>query len=322
MLVKGRLYLCVSLALGCMLCSCATGGLKAQRGKTSSAYAKYMKGLLNDRLGQVDEAVEYYRQAQDFDEYVPALHVQLGLDYIRLKKFKEAVLEFEKVVRLSPEDDYARYVLALLYIQFNDFKKAAQQYENLLEENLSDRAQNIQLRRILSQLYFLDEDYPSAQKHCEKILRLDPLDASGLYFLAMIASEEGQTQKAIEGFKEVLKHYPDDADAMNSLAYIYAEQDTELDKALSLAEKAVDAEPSNGAFTDTLGWIYFKIGETDKAIEYLQNAAQLLMDPVIYNHLAEAYYKKGMVKEAKERWTSSLKLDPTQKDVRERLKKL
>ena len=320
MFVRRGVLLVASLTLGCILCSCATGTFKVRR--TSAEYSKYIKGLLNDRLGQIDEAVDYYHQAQDYDEQVPALHVQLGLDYIRLKKFKESVSEFEKAVRLAPDDDYARYVLALLYIQFNDFKKAAQQYEKLLERSLNDKAQNIQLRRILSQLYFLDEDYASAKKQCEKILQLDPLDASALYFLAMIASEEGETQKAIESFKELLAHYPDDADAMNSLAYIYVEQNEELDKALALSEKAVESEPANGAFLDTLGWIYFKSGETDKAVGYLERASQLLLDPVILNHLAEAYQKQGKLKEAKERWTTSLKLDPTQKDVRETLKKL
>lgn len=320
MSARSWLILFLSGVIGCVLSSCATETLRVK--KASRSYSRYMIGLLNDRLGNINEAIEYYQKAGDFDQEAPAFNLQLGLDYIRLKKFKEAVLEFEKIVRLSPEDDDARYVLALLYVQLEDYKEAAGQYEKLLEKNLKNRTQNIQLRRILSQLYFLEKDYPAAQRHSEQILEWDPLDESGLYMLAIIYNEEGQVQKAIEAFKAVIEHYPDDADALNSLAYLYAEQNIELDKALSLSEKAVEYDSANGAYLDTLGWIYFKLGETDKALELLVRASKLMVDPVILNHVAEAYYKKGMLEKAKEYWNSSLSFDPAQKEIRTKLKTL
>ena len=302
------------------LCSCATEGLNVK--KTSLSYSKYLIGLVNDRLGTVDEAVKFYQEAKRLDRRAPTLYARLGFDYIRLKKFNEAIAEFEKVIRLAPDDDYARYVLALLYVQLNDFRKSADQYEKLLAKNLRNRSQNIQLRRNLSQLYFLEGDYSSVKRHCTEILQWDPLDEDGLYMSAMIASEEGSTQQAVEGFKEVLTHYPDNVEAMNALAYLYAEKERELDQALVLAEKAVEYDPFNGAYLDTLGWVYFKIGETDKAIEFLGRASKLMIDPTILNHLGEAYYKKEKLKEAKASWTLSLSLDPRQKDIRSKLKTL
>ena len=313
-----RTLLFLSLALGCILCSCALDGIEVQ--ETSAAYSKYLKGLLSDRFGHLEEAVVYYQKAQELDDAVPALHFQLGLDYIRLKKIAEATREFEKVARLDSKDDQARYILALLYVQLNESKKAADQYEKILQEKQNDRILNIQLRRFLSQLYFLDRDFSSVKKHCEKILELTPFDESALYTLAMVADEEGQTSKAIEGFKDILARNPEQADAINALAYLYAEHAIELEKALALAEKAVEQDSSNAAFLDTLGWVYFKLGGTDKALEFLQRASQLGLDPVILNHLAEAYYKRGMLKEAKESWKSSLVLDPLQPEIRKRLK--
>lgn len=311
-------FLCGAMGLG--FCSCATPGYKT--GTTARSYSQYLKGLLNDRIGSVDEAVASYQRTQVLDKRAPEPHLQLALDYIRLKKFNEAVSELEKVIRLTPDDEYAHYVLALLYVQFNDFGKAAGQYEKLLEKNLSDRAENTQLRHILSQLYFLEKDYPDAQRHCAELLRADPLDEGGLYISAMIAGEENQIERAIAGFQEIINNYPDNDDAMNALAYLYAEQERDLDKALPLAEKAVENDPSNGAYLDTLGWVYFKLGETDKALGFLERASKLMIDPVILNHLGEVYYKKGMLKEAKERWALSLKLDPNQQDIRQRQKNL
>lgn len=310
---------CVCL-LVLALSSCATQDLAFR--KTSRSYSKYLIGLLNDRTGTVEEAVQFYREAKSLDRRAAAPYVQLGLGYIRLKKFQEAAAEFQKVVSLIPDDDYARHVLALLYVQLNDLPRAIDQYEKLLSRNLKDRSQNIQLRRILSQLYFLQEDYRLAKRHSAEILQWDPLDEDGLFVSAMIAGEEGEAGKAIEAFKELLKAYPNNVEAINALAYLFAENDTELDQALVLAGKAIEADPYNGAYLDTLGWVYFKMGETDKAIEFLVRASKLNIDTEILNHLGEAYYKKGKLKEAKDAWGSSLSLDPRQQDIRSKLKNL
>jgi tetratricopeptide (TPR) repeat protein len=243
---------------------------------------------LSDRVGSVDEAVLFYLDAQELDKQAPALHEQAGLDYIRLKNFNKAAAEFEKVVGLAPEDTYARYVLALLYVQLNDFKNAAGQYASLLEKNLEDRNQNLGLRRILSQLYFLDEDFDAARRESKEILKLAPVDEWGLYMIAMIDSQQGRAQEAMAGFKEVLLHYPDNSEAMNALAYMYAEQSIELDQALALAEKALALDPANAAYLDTAGWIYFKLGDIDRALEFLKKAHKLMLDPVISGHLKEA----------------------------------
>ena len=98
-----------------------------------------------------------------------------GLIISGLKKYKEAAEEFSTAIRLAPDDDDARYVLALVYVQHNDFKKATEQYEKLLEKNIPLLSKNIQLRRILSQLYFFDGNYASAEKHCKQISQVNPV---------------------------------------------------------------------------------------------------------------------------------------------------
>jgi len=306
--------------LGLILCSCIDDGLKSR--KSSQAYGNYIKGLLYDRSNQTDQALQYYRQVQGSEKDVPALYFQIGFDYLRLKKFEEAAGAFESVIRLTPQDDQARYILALVYAQLNEIKKSADQYEILLEKKLQEKQSNIQLRLILSQLYFFEKDFSRVKDHCKKILEIAPLNESAFFMLAIVANEEGRFDEAIAGFKEILSRNPESADAMNSLAYLYAEQDMELEKALELAEKAVRSDPSNGSFVDTLGWVYFKLGETEKAFEYLKTASVLLLDPVILDHLAQVYHKKGMGKEARENWLRSLRLDPSKKEIREKLKNL
>lgn len=288
--------------------------------KIARSYSQYVKGLFSDRLGELEEAVAFYRQAQRLDEGAPAPRVQLGFDYIRLQKFTEALKEFQEAVSLDPEDTEARYVLALLYIRFDDYQRSCEQFEKLLEKNASSLPKNIQLRHILSQLYFLGGDYAQAKTHSGKILQLDPGDRRALYVDAMIAGEEGRIEDAVRGFTKFLELYPDSSDARNSLAYLLAEQNRDLGKALDLSLEAVAHDNFNPAYLDTLGWVYFKMGAFDKAIALLEKAAQLMPDAVIYDHLAQGYYEKGLKQKAKKYWTLSLTLDPRQESVRLRLR--
>jgi len=94
-----------------------------------------------------------------------------------------------------------------------------------------------------------------------------------------------------------------------------------LPEALKLINKALEQEPENGAYVDSLGWVYFKQGRIKEAIEQLERAKNLLEDPVIYEHLGDAYFKIKNVPRAIEYWEKSLKLDPEKKEVKEKLER-
>jgi len=108
---------------------------------------------------------------------------------------------------------------------------------------------------------------------------------------------------------------------LNSLGYIYVEQGYDLDEAIVLIKKALEIDPENGAYIDSLGWAYFKKGMIEEALVELERAINVLPDPEIYDHLGEVYYKMGDNKKAQENWQKSVELrdDPT---VKEKLNKL
>lgn len=319
MLDKKRAILFLSLVLF-FLSSCAYENRAIK--KTSLSYSHFLSGLVNERLGNFKEASLCYKRAQEYDRTAAILHLRLAFDLIKLEKYAQAVGELEKALFLAPEQDDARYVLALLYVQLDNYQKAIEQYERLLESRRLDRSQNIELRRILSQLYFLKRDYLQAKRHCQELLKLDPLNLSGLYFLATIDLEEGRISDAVAGFETIIENYPQAAQAKNALAYLYCEEGVNLPQALVLAEEALEIDPLNGAYLDTLGWIYFKLGDYDQALMYLEKASQLAFDPEIFDHLGQAYAAKNMMDKAKKAWESSLRLDPSQKSVQMYLKRI
>jgi tetratricopeptide (TPR) repeat protein len=130
----------------------------------------------------------------------------------------------------------------------------------------------------------------------------------------------GEFEKMIAQMNEVLRLEPNHADAMNYLGYSYADRGIHLDEALKLVLKAMSLKPNMGYITDSLGWVYFKLGQYEKASVELEKANQLTPnDPVITEHLADSYFHLRRTEKAIELYEKALKLDPKPDQI-ERLK--
>jgi predicted Zn-dependent protease len=87
-----------------------------------------------------------------------------------------------------------------------------------------------------------------------------------------------------------------------------ADRNVRLDEAEKLISKAVDAEPNNGAFLDSLGWVYFRENKLAEAERNLQRALEMMAtDPTVHDHLGDVYFHEGKIREAIAQWQSSLK---------------
>lgn len=99
-----------------------------------------------------------------------------------------------------------------------------------------------------------------------------------------------------------------------------------LNEAEELINKALEQHPDNAAYIDSLGWVYFKKGEFEKAQGLLEEASRLLEDPVIFDHLGDVYSGMGEFEKAQDIWQRSIKLktidEATKKGIEDKLKKL
>jgi predicted Zn-dependent protease len=130
----------------------------------------------------------------------------------------------------------------------------------------------------------------------------------------------GQTDRFEQTLREGLAKYPENPDLMNELAYFWAEHGTHLNEALALSGHALELEPGNGPIEDTRGWVYFQMGLAKDALPYLQRAAILTNnDPVVLQHLGDAYLKLGRPGEALEAWRRGLEKDPHNGDLAKRI---
>jgi tetratricopeptide (TPR) repeat protein len=139
--------------------------------------------------------------------------------------------------------------------------------------------------------------------------------------LGALYDKMGEFDKMVTEMKEVLRLDPTHADALNYLGYSYSEQGIHLEEALQLIQKANELKPNMGYITDSLGWVYYKLGDYEKAVIELEKANQLTPeDPTITEHLADSYIKLSRIEKAIEYYEKALGLDP-KPDHKERLQK-
>jgi Tfp pilus assembly protein PilF len=127
--------------------------------------------------------------------------------------------------------------------------------------------------------------------------------------LALLYQYLGRDAQSEEVMLAMLERYPTHTRTMNGLAYFWAQRGKNLDRALKLSQKAVEAEPERYAYLDTLGWVHYKRGNLEAALQQLTKARQqakaqgATADPVILDHLGDTYYRLGQPERAATAWS-------------------
>ncbi len=288
-------------------------------GNTSDLLSHYLQGGVYERLGQLNKAIDHYNAALDFDSESPQIHLRLAVVLLKQNNFDQATQELKLVIKCyenspgeSAPETYlveAHTLLALVYSLQGKEKEATVEYEIALRGALDIDPRNIRIHKSLTQIYFQEGKLSEAKKTCRVILELAPDDSEAYFFLGSIYEKQGKRKRAIGQFKKALKFDSEYHEALNSLGYVYAEESINLKLAEEMIKRALVYQPTNGAYVDSLGWVYFKQGKYEEAINQLEQAVRFLRDPVIYEHLGDAYLKQNEIVKAIENWHKSLDLN-------------
>jgi tetratricopeptide (TPR) repeat protein len=129
--------------------------------------------------------------------------------------------------------------------------------------------------------------------------------------LGSLQEKRHSTGAAIAAYEKAVQLNPRNVIASNNLAWLLATSQNDLERALALAKKAHLADPSNGGLSDTLGWIYFKMGNYPDALTSLGDAVKAAPDDAsVHYHLGMAQSKSGREKEALANLQTALKINP------------
>ncbi len=213
-------------------------------------------------------------------------------------------------------------VFGTLLFFFGD-KDAGEFFIQRLGELRAEGVQSNRVDIVLARTFTALKRFAEAEPLLAAVATAKPDERYAHIQLSSIYDELDRFRDAEKHLRKCLELNPEDSEAMNNLAYLYAEKDTRLDEAEALLKRALELEPNNGYYLDSLGWVYFRRGDEEKAIEYIRRAIVAMDhdDAILRDHLGDAYLEKGDVKRAVAEWRRALRLDPKIEGVKEKIEK-
>ena len=162
-----------------------------------------------------------------------------------------------------------------------------------------------------------DEDAIKAYTRSIELRGEDNRAAWPVYYARGIVKERNEDYVGMEeDFRKALELQPNNPDILNYLGYALVEQKIKLDEALGMIETAVAERPDSGYITDSLGWIFYRLGRYDEAVAPMERAVSLLpVDPIVNDHLGDVYWKVDRFREAEFQWKRALSFEPEEKEA-------
>jgi tetratricopeptide (TPR) repeat protein len=307
-------------------------GLLEAEGKTSEAL-QAMKRLVDStakrsynqkekgiRIELLERLAGMYKQADRTQEAVDTLRDIINLEpqvgpqmtaeivetYRVGKEYTKAEQEAEAAVKKWPSEPAVHIAHARVLADMGKVDPAAAEVKKLIDSK-NERQMDLEL----AQLYDRGKKFDELAKVLDAMEKLSASqeEKETVWFMRGAMFEKMKSlEKSEAEFRKILKVSPNSAGTLNYLGYMLADRNQRLNEALEMIQKAVDQEPSNGAYLDSLGWVYLKLGRLPEAEANLRKAIEFTQrDPTVHDHLGDVLLKESKVREAVAQWEVSLK---------------
>ncbi len=316
-----------------------------------------LMALLGERQEAIERFL-HLRDMSESNQRINSIETNLALLYQGTRQFDKAVELFQAVIRKSPDDEIAKLRLVYALKDAGQLQEALSLSEQLLKasiehtyeeqpnktylvvahaqmlsaDNQLEKAVVLLTNQIAqssspeefylaaSQLYVDHEDYKEAERIIKEGMFRFPDSEKMQFQLGAVYERQGKLEETEAVFQGILKKHPQHPGVLNYLGYMLADRDLRLLEALDYISKAVEIEPHNGAFLDSLGWVYFKLNQLEQAETNLLLALRLNdNDPTIYDHLGDLYSKLKQFDRARTHYQNSISL--AEKEEQEKVQK-
>jgi tetratricopeptide (TPR) repeat protein len=293
--------------------------------------------ILTDQRGKAVELLEqiikehpekyqpYDLLAQVLDDEARSLQRENRLDEAKAK-FTKVAANYEQSLLINP--NHAGTYLRLAELLLGPLKTPERAVKFLAEA----RRRFSGAPEIVYYLAIAQREAKQTQRAVatfEEALREAQLDQDSeivnakFYFnYGVTAEQAGLYDKAADLLRKSIALDPASAaEAYNYLGYMWADHNMHLDEAKEMIERALEIEPNNGSYLDSLGWVEFRQGKFDQALANLLRAAEKMEreDPIVFEHIGDTYLKLHRALEALESWQKALALDPKNKKLAEKI---
>jgi tetratricopeptide (TPR) repeat protein len=271
--------------------------------------------------GELDRALAELKELRNYAADIRKVDFTIGRLLIEQERYDEAIIQFSQLLADDPGLDAARYLLALIHYEqstpgkaaelLRQIPAAAQTYEDatlllarildegkdpagverLYAERLADEATRRPVFFMALAAFYQEQEQPEKGRAVyAEALDLYPDDPRVLFQYGLFLERAGNQEEAMVQMQKVLAIEPRNPYALNYVGYTWADRGVNLEQALHFIEQAVALKPRDGFIRDSLGWVYYRLGEIDRAKAELEKARDLEPDdPHIHEHLGDVY---------------------------------
>ncbi len=300
--------------------------------------------------GDYTGAREQFALLLEVDPANPELLSTAALLDFELEFFDAAQLKFEQLIALGERPDEAHYYIGRIEMSRDRYPEAIESFAQVGPSRefrdakaraatlLADTAFASDIRDFFEaqrrafpgnaeQLFLLEADAlrdwdGEALKAYDRGLTAFPRSFSLLYGRAMVHEADGELTAMETDLRRILEQDPNHAATLNALGYTLTNHTERYEEAADLIERALALSPGDPAILDSLGWVYYKLGQLAQSEALLRQAHQAFPDPEVAAHLGEVLWIQGKQIEARDIWRDGLSRVPDHSIILEAVQRL
>ena len=275
--------------------------------------SQFAVGLVYLQLGQDQRAEDIFKKLLDQPEWQYQSRFYLGKIEEKQGHAKKALAWFDKVTDGPFVFDASISAIALLQKdkQYDD----ASARLSLLQTKFPK--QKLRLILVQAELYSQQKHYEKSFDLLTKALIDFPDQKELLYTRALMAERVNKPEIVEADLKKILAVEPNNVEALNALGYTLLGKSSRYADAEKYLQKALNLEPDEAVIIDSYGWLQFKLGNTERALDYLQQAYEKQQENEIAAHLAEVLWALGKKDEARKLFNKAIKESPDDEYLRD-----
>ncbi len=284
--------------------------------------AKFMYARVRQDAQNIQLRIETERVldalAEHEPDFAPAFTLS-GEFYAQTDQPKKALERLEKANELLPQDDIAwrqRLQLLMTLERFDEAIKVGKKAHEAVPEDAF-------IQFFVGSAYLMNEKYAKAEEWLQNATRAParrPFKSIIYGTLGDVRSSLEKHEASDEAYELALRYDPKNDNAMNNYAYHLSVRGKNLERAKELALKAIEVAPENSAYLDTVGWVYFKLGDYDRARRFIDASIKTgTASAEVFEHMGDVEAELGNHDEAKEWWKKALEKDPTRTHLQKKI---
>ena len=278
----------------------------------------YTLALINREIDDLDTASVYLKRLLELGQREDEANYHLG----RIEEDRgntELALQYYQAVGMGKEYMAANTRIGELLVTDGERERMRAWFDSQRQEHPQQRQQ---LYGLEAELLGQAGDPEAAMALLNTALEETP-EANTLLYARSILLEQRDDLVAMEAdLRSILEREPDNATALNALGYTLANRTERTDEALELITRALQLQPNEPAILDSMGWVLYRQGKYEQAMDYLTRAYAEFPDPEIAAHLGEVMWVSGDREGALQIWRTAQAVDPQHRVLMETLERL